>query len=145
MDTAKAGDRSVRVLLWIAVASIVICLVLPVLVNGASPIPLLIGLLALSSAIAVPILLGRRRPVFMAVWFAVYVVAYGALSWRGGYMDGNFGGSDNRSLWYPAYCGEAYRSRSGRQKCSLYPLAWFFLPPIVVDRLTVHRTHFDAD
>jgi hypothetical protein len=106
--------------------------------------PLLIGLLALGSAIAIPILLGRWRASCVIVWLVLYVVAYSTLSWRGSYMDGNFGGSDNRSIWYPAYCGEAYWAPSGRQKCSLRPLAWFFLPPIIVDRWTIHRTLFDA-
>lgn len=137
-------NSKVKILVWTSVAVFVICLFVPVFASGSSPVPLSVGLLAFTIAIAVPILLARKRTFFTALWLAVYIVAYGTLSWHGSYIDGNFGGSDNRSVWYPAYCGEVYWSRSGRQKCLLHPLAWFFIPPLIVDRLAIHRTHFDA-
>jgi hypothetical protein len=144
METTNANSRLIRTLLWITIGLIAVCLALPAVLSGRSPLPLLIGLLALAAAIAIPVGLGRWRPVFMAAWLTGYVVVYGVLSWRGGYIDGNFGGSDNRRVWYPAQCGEAFWSRSGRQKCYLRPVAWFFLPPLLVDRFTVHRTQYDA-
>ena len=137
-------SRKLKIATWVAVVVIIICLFLPVIASGSSPVPLLVGLLALAAAFAIPILLGRWRLVSLAVWLPVYVIVYTALSWHGGYIDGNFGGSDNRRVWYAAQCGEAFWSRSGRQKCYLRPLAWFFLPPHLVDRLTVHRTQYDA-
>ena len=134
----------IRIFLWIAIASVVTCLVLPAIASG-DLVYLLVGLLALTVAIVIPVLLGRRRLIFVTVWLGVYVVVYSALSWHGNYIGGNFGGSDNRDVWYPAYCGEAHRSPAGRQKCSLRPLAWFFLPLVILDRTIIHRTHFDAD
>ena len=139
-----AMSKVTKILVWIAIASVIVSLALPVIFAGISPIPLLAGLLLLAIAVAIPILLGRKRGSLSAAWVAVYIVVYGLLSRRGGFIDGNFGGSDNRSIWYPAYCGEAYRSPMGRQKCSLRPLGWFFLPLVLVDRTFVHRTHFDV-
>ena len=139
----QAG-RKLKIAAWISIGVVIICLALPAIASGEL-VPLLLGLLALTAAIVIPILLGRRRLVFVVVWLAVYVIAYGVLSWHGGYIGGNFGGSDNRDVWYPAYCGEAHRSPMGRQKCSLRPFAWFFLPLVVLDRTIIHRTHFDSD
>jgi len=139
------AGKKLKIALWIAIGLIVICLALPLIGSRSSPVPMLIGLFALTVAVGIPIFLGRRRASFMALWLAVYVVVYSVLSWRGGYIGGNFGGSDNRDVWYPAYCGEAHRSPAGRQHCSLRPFAWFFLPLVILDRTTIHRTHFDVD
>ena len=133
-----------KIAAWISIGIIIICLVLPAIASG-DLVHLLVGLLAFMAAILIPVLLGRKRLIFMAVWLVVYAVVYCALSWHGNYIAGNFGGSDNRDVWYPAYCGEAHRSPAGRQNCSLRPLAWFFLPFVILDRTIAHRTHFDAD
>jgi hypothetical protein len=142
MNTIKDDNRVIKILIWIAIVSIVSALIVPPVAVGVSPVPIVIGLLALAIAIAIPLLLVRKRPIFMAVWLAVYIIVYGLLSWRGAYIEGNFGGSDNRSVWYPAYCGEVYQGL--RQHCSLRPLAWFFLPPILVDRAFIHQTRFNV-
>jgi hypothetical protein len=140
----KEGSQ-LKIAIWITVGAVITGLFIPVVASGSSPVPLLVGILAVAAAFGIPILLGRWRPISLAVWLPTYVIVYSTLSWNGVYIDGNFGGSDNRSVWYPAYCGEAYKAKSGRQKCSLRPFAWFFLPPLVVDRLIVHRTYRDAD
>lgn len=136
-------NRVTKILIWIAIALVIVSLALLVLFAGVSPIPLLVGLLSLAIAVAVPILLGCKCGRLAVAWVAIYIFTYGVLSWHGGYIGGNFGGSDNRSVWYPAYCGEASLSAMGRQKCSLRPLGWFFLPLVLVDRVFVHHTRFD--
>ncbi len=138
-------NRVTKILVWIAIVSVFVSLALPVLYARVSPIPLLLGLLSLAIAVTVPILLGRKHGRLAIAWIAVYIFAYGVLSWRGGYIGGNFGGNDNRSVWYPAYCGEAHLSPMGRQKCDLRPLGWFFLPLVLADRICVHHTRFDDD
>ncbi len=144
MEKTRTTSRLLKILFWIAIASIVVGLALPVVLNGVPIAELLIAILALAVAITIPILLWLRRPIYTAVWIAVYVIVYGMLSWHGVYLEGNFGGSDNRRVWYPAYCGETYWSRGGRQKCSLRPSAWFFLPVVILDRAVIHRTRFES-
>ena len=75
----------------------------------------------------------------------IYVVGYAFLSWRGSYIGHNQGGSDNRDTWFPAYCAEPYVSPAGRQKVQLTAIGWLFLPPMLLDQIAIHRTHFDAD
>lgn len=144
MHTAVADNRRLKILLWSTLAVIVAGLAIPFSWGKVSPVPFLLSLLASATAIAMPILLGRRRVSFMAVWLAGYVITYGVLSWHGGYIDANLGGSDNRGIWYPAYCGEAYGAPSGRQKSNLRPLGWFFLPLLFADRWFIHGTQYDV-
>ena len=127
-----------KVALWATIAFIVLCLVVTFPWGKVSPLPFLMTFLAVVISVVIPILLGRKRISFMVVWFAAYLVTYAALSWKGEYIDANHGGSDNRSYWYPAYCGEAYWSRMGRQKSALLPLGWFFLPLVLTDRWFIH-------
>lgn len=137
-------NRVTKILVWLSIASIVVSLALPVIYLRVSPIPLLEGLFLLTIAIAIPILLARKHGLLSIIWLTIYIVVYCWLAWHGSYIDANFGGNDNRSVWYPAYCGEAYRSPMGRQKCSLRPLGSFFLPLILVDRVLIHHTRSDA-
>ncbi len=85
----------------------------------------------------------RRRAVVLLACIGVYVLSYAVLSWRGGYMGHNQGGSDNWDTWFPAYCAERYTSPAGRQKVSLTALGWLFLPAMLVDQWFIHRTHFE--
>jgi hypothetical protein len=144
MRTSVADNRRLKILLWSTLAVIVAGLAIPFPWGKVSPVPVLLSLLAFATAIAIPIVLGRRRVSFMAVWLAGYVIMYGVLSWHGSYIDANLGGSDNRSIWYPAHCGEAYRAPSGRQRSSLRPLGWFFVPLLLADRWFIHRTQYDV-
>jgi hypothetical protein len=128
----------------IALTIVIVCLAVVFPWSKVSPVPGLVGLLAFGAAVATPIILGRKSRGLMVAWFAAYVVTYSVLSWQGTYIDANLGGNDNRSIWYPAHCGEAYQSRAGRQKSTLKPLGWFFLPMVIADRWFVHRTQFDA-
>jgi len=144
MHTKEIMSPKLKVALWVAIALIVVGLALPVVFSKASPIPLFLGLIALATAVTIPIVLGRRRLSLMTAWLAVYVIAYVVLSWRGGYIGHNLGGADNRETWFPAHCGESHISRVGRQKAHLNALGSFFFPLVVVDRTLVHRTCFDA-
>jgi len=87
----------------------------------------------------------RKRLVVVLACVGVYVFFYSILSWRGGYIGHNQGGSDNRDTWIPAYCGKPCTSPMGRQKVRLTVLGWLFLPPMLVDQIAVHRTHFNAE
>lgn len=136
-------NRVTKILVWIAMVSVIVSLTLPIIFAGISPLPLLGGLLSLAIAVAIPILLGRKHGRLAMAWIAVYIFVYVELSWHGVYIGGNFGGNDNRSVWYPAYCGGASLSPMGREKCSLRALGWFFLPLVFVDRVFVHQTQFD--
>jgi hypothetical protein len=136
--------RKLKILIWITIGVTVVALALPLVGSKDSLVPLLVGLLDVAAAVTIPVVLGRKQKSYMSAWLAVYVIAYSFLSWHGRYIDANLGGSDNRSIWYPAYCGEAFRSPVGRQKSTFRPLGWFFLPLVVIDRPFVHRTHFDA-
>lgn len=85
----------------------------------------------------------KKRTVALLVGMGVYVASYTVLSWRGGYIGHNQGGSDNRATWFPAHCAEAYISPAGRQKIGLTPLGCIFLPAMLVDQLAIHRTRFE--
>ncbi len=81
----------------------------------------------------------------MAIWVAVYFTVYGALAWRGCYIDGNFGGSDNRSVWYPAFCGEAYQSPNRAAALFTAPTRMVLCAAyLIFDRLMIHPTRFNA-
>jgi hypothetical protein len=144
MQTTTEGNRGMKILARVVAVFVVVCFTITFPWSKISPIPLLLGLSAFAIAVTVPVLLARRRRSLMVAWLAVYTVAYFVLSWRGGYIDANLGGSDNRSIWYPAFCGEVYWSPAGRQKSTLRPLGWFFSPLVMLDRTLVHRTRFDA-
>lgn len=144
IGTKEIISPKLKIAFWIAIALIVILLVLPVILSKASPVPLLLGLVALAMAFIIPLVLARRRLSFMAAWLAFYIIAYFILSWRGAYISHNLGGMDNRETWFPAYCGESYISRVGRQKAHLTTVGLFFLPLVIVDRTLIHRTHFNA-
>ncbi len=87
----------------------------------------------------------KKRGLVLLACTGVYLVSYSVLSWRGSYIDHNQGGSDNRHTWFPAYCAESYTSPMGRQKVRLTVLGWVFLPAMLVDQITIHRTQFDVD
>lgn len=131
-------------MLWIAMVTAVSPIVITFPWGKESPLPLLQRLLLLGAAVAIPIWLGRRRKSLLAAWLVTYIVTYGVLSSRGAYIGSNHGGDDNRTTWYPAYCDEVYQARSGRQKSTLRPLGWFFLPLVLIDRTLIHRTNFEA-
>lgn len=86
----------------------------------------------------------RVRCTVLLAFLGVYIISYIVLSSCGSYIVHNLGGSDNRETWFPAYCGESYISRVGRQKAHLTALGMVFLPLVMVDRTLVHRTRFDA-
>ena len=79
-------NRVTKFLVWIAIVSVFVSLALPVLFAGVSPIPLVVGLLSLAIAVAIPILLGRKHGRLAVAWVGVYIFAYGVLSWHGGYI-----------------------------------------------------------
>jgi hypothetical protein len=83
--------------------------------------------------------------VLFLIGLAVYVLSYSALSWCGGYIGHNQGGSDNRDTWFAAYCAEPYVSPAGRQHVRLTAVGWLFFPLILFDQVAVHRTHFDVE
>lgn len=86
----------------------------------------------------------RRMLLFLVVPAIVsYIGVYSSLSAQGDYLGHNQGGQDNRNTWAPAFCAELYTSPMGRQALRLTPLGWFFLPPLLVDRLLVHRTRVE--
>jgi hypothetical protein len=87
----------------------------------------------------------RKRGILILGFLGVYVIAYGFLSWRGSYIGHNQGGSDNRDTWFPAYCGAPYVSPVGRQHVQLTAIGWLFLPPMLVDQIAIHRTHFNVE
>jgi len=140
-----AMPKALKVLIWIAIVAFLTALILPAVATGHSPVPLLIDCLVLTMAVGIPIWLARRRFEFMAVWLVIYCFVYGVLSWDGFYISENFGGNDNRDVWYPAYCEAVHRLPMGRHHYSLRPLGWFFLPLVLADRAVVHRTRFNAD
>ncbi|MDB6059020.1 MAG: hypothetical protein JWO95_2864 [Verrucomicrobiales bacterium] len=84
----------------------------------------------------------------LVVGMALYCGPYVWLTQHGFYIPHNDGGSDNRETWYPAYCGKAYMGRTiqeGREPhVTLTAVGVFYLPLIVVDRLTTHKTRFNA-
>src|SRR5438876_7997243 len=86
----------------------------------------------------------KRRASVLLACVGAYVVSYAILSWRGGYIGHNRGGSDNRDTWFPAYCAEPYTSPMGRTKVRLTALGWLFLPAMLVDQIAIHRTRFDV-
>jgi hypothetical protein len=86
-----------------------------------------------------------KRGIVLLACLGIYVVSYAFLSWHGSYVGHNQGGSDNRDTWFPAYCAEPYVSPAGRQKVQLTAIGWLFLPPMLVDQITVHRTHFAVE
>jgi len=144
MHTTTENNRGLKILARVVAIFVIVCFAITFPWGRVSPIPLFLGLFAFAIAVTIPVLLARRWRSLMIAWLAAYTVAYVVLSWRGAYIDANLGGSDNRSIWYPAFCGEAYRSPAGRQKSTLRPLGWFFLPLVMLDRTLVHRTRFDA-
>jgi hypothetical protein len=81
----------------------------------------------------------------LLICLGIYVLSYAILSSKGGYVGHNQGGSDNRETWFAAYCAEPYISPARRQKVRLTGLGWFFLPPMLVDQIAIHRTRFDVD
>jgi hypothetical protein len=85
----------------------------------------------------------QRRRLLWVTGLTFYVLLYAVLSSRGAYLGHNQGGQDNRTTWAPAYCAELYTSPVGRQKLRLTALGWVFLPPMLIDRWFIHRTHFD--
>ena len=91
--------KKLKIPFRIAIGLMVICVALPLIESRSSPVPLLLGLFALAAGVGMPILLGRRRVSFTAIWLSVYVISYSILSWHGAYIGGNFGGSDNRDDW----------------------------------------------
>jgi hypothetical protein len=101
----------------------------------------LLDLLGVTAAVAIPVLLRKKRVTLLVAWLAIYSLVYGVLTWDGQYVDANQGGNDNRSIWYPAHCGGPYLAPTGRQRAALNPLGWFFVPLVLADRWTVHRTH----
>lgn len=79
----------------------------------------------------------------VACLLGLYVVLYVFLSLRGAYIGHNQGGSDNRDTWFPAYCAESFVSPAGRQKVRLTAVGWLFFPLMLVDRVVIHRTHYE--
>jgi hypothetical protein len=82
-----------------------------------------------------------KRKIFVPAALLIYLVAYSALSQFGRYIEVNRGGNDNKSIWYPAYCGSSYAGPTGRQRASLNVLGWFFIPSVLFDRCFIHPTH----
>ena len=74
MQTAVEDNRRFKVTLGNALAIIVACFAISFPWGKVSPIPLLLGLLSLGAAVTTPLMLGRRRLSFMAVWLAAYAV-----------------------------------------------------------------------
>lgn len=133
--------RVLKALIATAILSVIAALLLPAIASGLlDTISVLIGILVLAFAIAIPFLLLRWRPLLVVPWLIVYIVVYILLAFRGHYIGANFGGNDNRDVWYPSHCGEAYMSPMGRTHCSLTSLGWFFLPVIIPDRILLHPT-----
>ncbi|MCX7722920.1 MAG: hypothetical protein N2379_07675 [Verrucomicrobiae bacterium] len=139
-------NKFLKVCLEATILSFVIWLVIPVLAWPRAFGPADYGPLALAGAILVTYLLAKWRPAFLVVWLAAYVAVYASLSWCGQYALCNFGGSDNRFLWCPAYCAKpVYSILSVRPKHHLQPAGWFFLPLLVLDRMTIHPTRCEEE
>jgi hypothetical protein len=83
----------------------------------------------------------KKRMILVLGALLIYLVAYSALSQCGRYIEVNRGGNDNKSIWYPAYCGGSYAGPTGRQRASLNVLGWLFIPPVLFDRCFIHPTH----
>lgn len=140
MESRSSSNRFLKWLLIAAVSTIAVLMVIP-LFSAPAKIPEALACASLfAAAFAVPIVLARKRTQLGMLWVAAYLIVYTSLTWQGEYIGGNFGGSDNRETWYPAYCGKTYQSLSGRQKSELTFLGCFYSPLIVLDRMLIHQT-----
>lgn len=85
----------------------------------------------------------NRRGVICLIAVVAYLGVYIMLSLGGEYVGHNQGGQDNRESWVPAHCAELSTSLAGRQKLRLTVSGWLFLPPMLIDRSFIHRTHLE--
>jgi hypothetical protein len=104
---------------------------------------ILMGSLSLAGGILDTLLLASRKTKSkvkrqVASGFFAYLGSYAILSSHGQYLDGNHGGSDNRSTWYALHCGYQYRKPTGRVSNFITPLGAFFWPLALIDAQLIH-------
>jgi hypothetical protein len=87
---------------------------------------------------ASPFRLHKRRWFNLSV-VIVYVVTYIILSANGRYISGNYGGHDNRAIWYAKWCGVQTIKFSGRMGSKATMLGVFFWPVVIPDRIVIHK------
>jgi hypothetical protein len=78
----------------------------------------------------------KRYPKLLASVAALYIGSYLLLSVNGSYMIANHGGSDWTKSWCPAYLLIEYWKP--RPKLLPTPLAVFYGPLLVLDRMIIH-------
>jgi hypothetical protein len=81
----------------------------------------------------------RRQAILLFLFLGSYLLAYVVLSSHGSYRNESAGGNGNREMWYPEFCAQT--DTTIRTHVDLTPIGWLFLPPMLVDRALIHRTH----